>query len=233
MEPHAEATDPEAPPLPPLWKRAVDTVFSPGAMAEAVAARPAWFMALLVGASLVALQTFLVPAEIWEAQFRQNMLNQQQQMPEGFAMSGDMLRISGTIGGVLVWFVFSFLMAGVVTLIFAFFLGDEGRYTQYLSVMAHAWLIPAIAGLMLVPLRIAQGNPQLTLNLATFFYFLEPGYWKGVLTFLDLSQLWAWAVIAQGVHVIDRRRSFGSALTILLVLLLLMALAFGRFMPTT
>lgn len=233
MEPYPEATDPEAPPLPPFWKRAVDTVFSPGVMAEAVAARPAWFMALLVGASLVALQTFLVPAEIWEAQFRQNMLNQQQQMPEGFAMSGDLLRISGTIGGVLVWFVFSFLMAGVVTLIFAFFLGDEGRYTQYLSVMAHAWLIPAIAGLMLVPLRIAQGNPQLTLNLATFFYFLEPGYWKGVLTFLDLSQLWAWAVIAQGVHAIDRRRSFGSALTILLVLLLLMALAFGRFMPTT
>lgn len=239
MEPTDVSTDPgasaeaESPTLPPFWKRALDTFFSPGVMAEAVATRPTWLVPLLVGGLLVALQTYLIPADVWEAAFRQNMLAQGRDMPEGFAMSGNVLRISSVIGGALAWFVMTFLLAGIVTLIFAFFLGDEGRYRQYLSVMAHAWLIPASLGLLLVPLRIAQGNPQLNLSLATFLYFLEPGYLKGVLTVLDLTQLWGWAVVAQGVHTIDRRRSFGSAFAVLFGIVLVIALVMGRFIPTT
>ncbi len=217
----------------PLWRRIVDTFFSPGRMAEAVAARPTWAMALLIGGVLIALQTALIPVEIWESAMRAQLLSQGRELPEGFAMSGNLLRLSGLIGGILAWFVVTFILSGLVTLIFAFILGDEGRYTQYLAAMAHAWMIPAVIGLCLVPLRIAQEDPQLNLSLANFFFFLEPGYLKGVLKFLDLSQLWAWAVLAQGAHAVDPRRSYGSALTVLLGIFLCMALIFGRFIPVT
>lgn len=232
MESNEPDAEPQAPALPPFWKRFVDTFFSPGAMSEAVAARPAWVVPLVVGGALLALQTFLIPPEIWEASFRQQMLESGRQMPDGFSMSGNLMRISGLVGGVVFWFLYSFLMAGVVTLIFAFILGDEGRFVQYLAIMAHAWLVPATLGLFMVPLRIAQENPQLNLSLVNFFYFLDDGYLRGVLTFMDLSQLWAWAIVAWGASIIDRRRGFGGALAIVMGMMLVLALIFGRFIPT-
>ena len=120
--------------------------------------------------------------------------------------------------------------AGVLTGIFAFVLGDEGSYRQYLAVTAHSFFIPALVGLLIIPLKIATQDPQLTLNLGSFFFFLPSGYWLGVLTAMDLTQIWSSLVIAQGTHCIDRRRSFRSAVVILLSLMLAMALIVGRFM---
>jgi hypothetical protein len=116
-------------------------------------------------------------------------------------------------------------------LIFAFVLGDEGRYTQYLSVLSHAWLIPAIVGFALLPLKISQENPQFTLNLGTFLFFLPKGYLLKVFTMLDLSQAWAWLIIAQGAHAIDPRRSFGSAAAILMALFVAIAMLFAIWVP--
>ena len=75
------------------------------------------------------------------------------------------MRISAVVAGPIMYCVMAFLFAGVATLVFSFILGDEGRYRQYLAVMSHAMLIPSFIGLLLVPLRIAEQNPQLTLNL--------------------------------------------------------------------
>ena len=123
----------------------------------------------------------------------------------------------------------TFLFAGVYNVVFAFVLGDEGSYKQYLAVVSHAWFIPALFALLLVPLKISSGDAQLTLNLGLFMPFLPEGYFQNLFRFLDLTQIWSVLVIAQGAHVIDRRRSFGSAAAILLVLLLLMAAVIARF----
>lgn len=230
-----DATQPPAPDttpkLPSFPRRFMDVFVSPGALAEALAKRPAWAVALVVGALLVVLQQMLIPVEVWEAAFRTSALERGQEMPEEFAMSGNLLRLGGLIGGVVFWFLFAFAMTGLVTLVFAFVLGDEGRYVQYLSVLSHAWLIPAVIGLLLLPLRISQQDPQLNLSVANFFFWMDGGYLYRVMRMLDLSQLWAWAVVAQGAHAIDPRRSFGSALGVLLVFSLIMALVFALFIP--
>lgn len=228
LEPRPEPQGP--PPLPSLPRRAVDAFLAPGRLAGALAARPAWVGALLLGALVVALQVWLIPLEIWEATFRQTMIERGQD-PSSMAVGGAVLRISGIVGGAVFWMVFAFALSGVMTVVFAFVLGDEGRYVQYLSALAHAWLIPAFVGLALVPLRIAQADPQLTLSLGTFFFFLPEGYLLRVLTLLDLSQLWALLVVAQGAHAIDPRRSFSSAAGILLLLNLVLALALAPFVP--
>ena len=62
----------------------------------------------------------------------------------------------------------AFVSAGVVTLIFSFLFGGQGRYHQYLSVVTHAMTISAFGGLLLVPLKISQGDPTVTLSLGTF-----------------------------------------------------------------
>jgi len=84
----------------------------------------------------------------------------------------------------------------------------------------------------LVPLRIETGDPQFTLSLGSFFFFLEPGYVLNVFRLLDLTQLWSSAVVALGVQQIDRRRSFGSAFAVLFLFTLAVALIIARFLPT-
>ncbi len=216
--------------LPAFPRRLLDVFFDPGRLTDALAERPAWATALFVGAVLVVLQVWLIPLEIWEASFRQMML-EQGQAAQATEVGGTILRVSGMVGGAVAWMLMTFAMAGLFTVVFAFVLGDEARYVQYLSVLSHAWLIPAVVGLTLVPLRIAQADPQLTLNVGTFFFFLPEGYLLDVLTFLDLSQLWALLVVARGAHAMDGRRSFGSAVAILLSLNLILALVLAPLVP--
>jgi hypothetical protein len=219
-------------PLPPFHIRVLQTFVAPGKLAETLAHTPAWALALVVGGLLIVAQTVLIPPEVWDAMFRETLLQQGREMPEGFDAGGTIMRVSAVVGGTIMYFVITFLFAGIVTLGFAFLLGDEGRYKQYLASLTHAWLIPGLVGLALVPLRISEQNPQLTLNLGTFFYFLPDGYLQKVFTMLDLSQIWAWLVVAQGAHAIDRRRSVGSAAAVLILISVVMAMIFALFVPT-
>jgi len=143
-----------------------------------------------------------------------------------------MIRIFSIVGSGLAFTIFSFFFAGVYTLIFAFILGDEGRYKQYLAISAHAAIIPALISLPLAPLRVASGDAQFSLNLASFLLFLPDSYFLNVLRMMDLTQIWSTLVVAQGARAIDPRRSFGSAAGILLGILLAVALVVARFLPT-
>jgi hypothetical protein len=222
----------DAPSLPSFPARVGQTFFSPGELATALAARPAFGAALALGAVLVLLQGALIPAEVWEAMFRETLVQRGQEMPEGMTGGGAaIMRISAMVAGPVMYCLMTFLFAGVVTLILAFVMGDDGKYRQYLAVLAHAWIISSFVGLLLVPLRITEQNPQLTLNLGTFLFFLPEGYLRNVVNLLDLSQFWAWFVVALGAAAIDKRRSVGSALTVLIGISVVVALIFGFFVP--
>lgn len=221
----AEAGDASG--LRPFPMRVVQTFFSPAELVETLTRHPAWIAAVILGAVLVIGQTLLIPAEVWDAVFRETVLRQGREMPAGFAAGGTVMRVTTLTLGTIGYFLITFLFAGIVTLIFAFIMGDEGRYRQYLAVTGHAWLIPALIGFVLLPLKISQGNPQLTLNLGSFLFFLPEGYLSRVATMLDLSQAWAWLVVAQGAHAIDRGRSFASAAAILMVVFVIMAMLFA------
>lgn len=230
--PDNDVPGPDAgPPLPSFPTRVIQTFFSPGDLTAALAKNPAWAAALVLGAILVIGQTALIPADVWNAMFRETMLRQGREMPAGFGAAGTFMRVSAVIGGGIGYFLMTLLFAGLTTLIFAFILGDEGRFKQYLAVMAHAWLIPAVVGFALLPLKISQQNPQFTLNLGTFFFFVPEGYFLKVLTMLDLSQAWSWLILAQGAHAIAPRRSFASAATVLMVLFVAMAMLFAIWVP--
>lgn len=208
--------------------RVAQVFFSPGALTESLARNPAWAAAVLLGAVLVVAQIALIPPDVWDAMFREVMLRRGQAMPKGFNAGGTLMRVSTLGFGTLGYFLMTFLFAGLVTLVFAFVMGDEGRYGQYLAVVGHAWLIPTIVGLLLVPVKILQQDPQLTLNVGTFMYFLpEGGYLARAAKMLDLSQAWAWLVVAQGAHAIEPRRSFESGAIVLMVVFVIVAMLFA------
>ncbi len=218
--------------LPALPRRLLDTFFSPGKMAEAVARDPKWLGALVVSMVLVAVSTALIPPEMMAEVQRRAALARGATPPPMTERTLQFIRWLSIGGSAMAIAMISVLMSGIYTLIFVFVLGDEGRFKQYFGIFTHAMFIPTLLSLPLVPLRIQTGDPQFTLSLGSFLVFLEPGYLLNVFRFLDLVQLWSTAVIAFGAHAIDRRRSFGSALTIMMFVTLAFALIFANFLPT-
>jgi hypothetical protein len=221
----------ETEPTPPLARRLLDTFFSPTRMGQAVARDPRWIGALLVALALIALSSALLPVELMMEVQRRAALERGVTMPPMTDQTMTMIRVFSVIGAPVAVGIISFVFAGLYTFVFVFVLGDHGRYRQYLALTAHAAFIPSLLSLPLVPLRIQAGDPQFGLNLASFLFFLEPGYLLNVFRFMDLTQLWATAVTAWGVHEIDRRRSFGSAFAVLLGFVIAVALLFARFVP--
>jgi hypothetical protein len=224
----AEAEQADFPSLP---SRLFNVFLSPGRVMEAVAKHPVWAGALLVGALLVALQTALIPLELILATQRQAMLEAGRDMPEMPETLMNVMRFVTPILATIGVSLFTFISAGLYWLIFAFVLGDEGRYRQYLSVGAHALFVPAVIGLTLVPLKVMTEDPQATLNLGLFLFFVSDGYWADAFRLMDLTGLWSALIVAQGAHSIDPRRSFGSAAAIVIGITLAFALIFAIFQP--
>ncbi len=127
------------------------------------------------------------------------------------------------------WFVISAAMAGLLLLIFSFGLGDRGKYKQYLAVLAHAFLIAAVGGLAVLPLRISAQDASMMLSIGTLMPFLQEGYLARSLGFLDLFGLWAWAVVGIGIAALEPKRAVGGAIAIVMVIPIAMAFIFGIF----
>ena len=237
-ETNMEATAAEMPPedlhpLPPFHRRLMDVFFNPGRLARALKEHPAWGLAMLVGTLLVALQLGLIPGDVWSEVQRQAILRSGREMPEVPAAMQTFMRWSTPVFGTIAIPIMEFIFAGFVTLVFAFVMGDDGRYRQYLAILAHAWIIPGVVELLVLPLKIAQKNPQLTVSLGSFFVFLPEGYFLRVLNMMALSQIWAWLVVAAGVHAIDPKRKYATAATVLIGLNLAMAMIIAIFTPAT
>jgi hypothetical protein len=212
--------DPKA--VAPIWARWFQVLVAPGRLFVALRERPLWLTAMLLGAALAAASTGLIPAEIWNEMIRRQLLESGAAIPEQLALGGTTLRISTAIAAAVSWVVWSFVVAGFVTVTFGMILGDDGRYRQYLAVTTHALLIAALGGILTVPLRILREDPRVTLNLGLFLP-LEPGYLLNFFTMLDLFLLWTYVTIAIGAHEIDRRRSLGSATVVMLGFAVVMA----------
>jgi len=226
-----EAAEAERPEFPSLLNRLLNVFLSPGRVLETVARHPVWVGALVVGVVLVALQTALIPFDLIMAAQRQAVLESGRDMPEMPETLMNVMRFVTPVIATIGVSLFTFISAGLYWLIFAFVLGDEGRYRQYLAVGAHALFVPAVIGLTLVPLKIMTEDPQATLNLGLFLFFISDGYWADVFRLMDLTGIWSALIVAQGAHAIDPRRSFGSAAAITIGITLAFALMFAIFQP--
>jgi hypothetical protein len=216
--------------VPPLPNRLLQVFFSPGELFAALKENPVWFGAMAVCAVLLGVAMALIPTELWVEMSRANLIEAGQQVPSSIESTGPFIRISSIVAAVIVSPIMMFILAGIMTFVFTFLFGGEGSYKQFLAVVTHASVISSLGALLLVPLKLAQGDPALTLSIGTFFSFLGAGYWMNVLKMLDLFALWSYGVMAIGVTAVDPKRSFGFALAFFMAFALAFALAFGGLM---
>lgn len=206
------------PPKPAVPLRVLQTFVSPGALGDALRTHPAWFVTGLLGAVLVTVATAAIPVEVWTEFARAQAMAQGQAVPEG-GMAGNLFRIIGMSAAPVVWFLALLVFSAVLWFVFAFVLGDEGRYVQYLAALSHANLIGALGTLVVTPLKIARRDPQLTLSIGTYVEaFLDDGFLYFWLKGMDLFALWSWVALAVMVSRFDARRTTSSAVVVVLIL---------------
>ncbi|MDE3002027.1 MAG: hypothetical protein OXU33_02660 [Gemmatimonadota bacterium] len=208
--------------------RLINVFVSPGRLMGQLAEQPKWIGALVLTTAMTAATAWLIPAELIFETVRQQMIGQGVDVGEFGEDQLNALRYGRIPGAVIFTLLLQFGIAALYALIFTFILGDEGRYVQYLAAVSHGWFIPALIGVLLLPLVIHTQNLELRLTIDVFIAgFLEPGFVRNVAKLLDLTVIWSILVIAQGAHAIDRRRSFLSAATIMLTIFVLYAVVIG------
>jgi hypothetical protein len=218
------------PHLPSLPRRLLAVFLSPGELFERLSRDPAWAGALLLGAVLGAAAAVLVPTELYEVGIREQLLRAGRPVPDDLSTASNLARIAGSLVALVVGPIITALMAGVVAFIFTFVLGGQGSYRQHLAVVAHAFLVPAMSALALVPLKIQAADLQLRLSVGTFLPFLDEGWLSSALGWLDLFGLWGWVLVALGVSKIDPKRSWGSAAAVVLGLVVFVTMVVAVIM---
>ena len=201
-----------------LLNRLARLFYAPASVMEELKEEPRWLGALLLAALLVVISSALVPEELMRETMRLDAIRRGTEVPAGMESRIGLMRSVSLIATPVFWLVWNFFLAGVLTVTFAFLLGDEGTYRQYLSVVAHASFIGAVGAVLTTPLRIQAQDLYLTLSIGTFVQgFMAEGYWLRVLQMLDLFGLWAYGLMALGAAAIDKRRTWLSGFVAIMV----------------
>jgi len=216
----------EAPPLPPLLRRVVMVVVSPVELFRALRENPAVIGPLLLGAVLMGVAAALIPIELTQEVIRERLIEAGQDPGNAVGTIARVTWIFSIFGPLLFWPVMAIITAGLYALVFLFAFGYEGRFRQLLSVTAHALLVAALGALLVAPLRIMAGDPQLTLSIGSMLLFLEDGFLATFLGLMDLFNLWTYVLIGIGAAVVDGGRTHlhgvmvavGTAILITLVI---------------
>ena len=207
-----------------LLGRVIQTFFSPGRVMRDLSREPKTIGVLLLGGVLVGLANAAIPAEIWEQLVRSQLSAVGEEVPSDLATPVAIARWGASIGGMIFWPILGVLVASIYSLVFLAGLGYEGRYSQYLSVTAHALMIGAVGAVALTPLRILTEDVQLTLTVGAFVPILEEGLLARFLGCLDLLNLWVAALIGLGASIIDGKRHAGASILFALGTSVLVAL---------
>lgn len=200
--PDGEEAGPE---LPNLAVRVVQLFVAPGRLFDRLRERPAWLGAILLAVAAGAVTLWVIPEEIVREFFRsqipaeapQDAVQRQVDLQYRFRFIHPLLLVPLTI----------VLTAGVLLFVFNLLLGGEARFKQLFAATAHAFVIPALGGLALVPLKIQTGDFQRSLALHWLVPGMEEGFLYYLLQGMDFFALWGAVVLGIGVSRIYRHRT--------------------------
>jgi hypothetical protein len=231
LNPGAEGSATEPTEVSSTGARLVRVFVAPVRLFEELRAHPRTVGALALGVVLSAMATALIPLELWEAGLRDQLLASGSELPENLGTMARVTWVSTIFASVVAWPLFVLMTAGLYALVFLFGLGYEGSFRVTLSISAHALLVAAAGGLLLVPLRVLAGDASLTLSPALFLPFLGEGLARRLLELLEFFNLWAFFLVGVGSAVADGQRSVtrsgAAAVAVAALLALLLAAAAG------
>lgn len=203
--------------LPALPTRVVQLFVSPAKLFDGLRERPAWLGALGLLVVLGGVAAYLFPTELMEqAMLAQappdataEQLEQIEQMAQSTAWTKYLV--------VLFWPIAAAVIPGLLITIYNFALGGTASYRQLFASSAHALLIPAIGGLVTLPLILQTGDIQTALAL----HLLVPGIETDTFLFrllqgLNVFGLWCSVVLGVAVSRIYPERTAGNAVMVVL-----------------
>lgn len=200
------AAEPGEGDLPALPARAARVFVAPGRLFRRLRDDPVWAGALGLVVVLTVASVFFTPEQLLEEMFRSQMGPEatEADVEQALSFARPLSYVSAVLGPPIAIAAIGGFLYFVYTLV----LGGEGRFGQLFSVSAHAWLIPTVGGLALLPLMVATGDPEVRLALHLLVPGLDPdGYLHALLYGLNVFGLWTAGVLGVGVAAVYRRTS--------------------------
>jgi hypothetical protein len=211
-----------------LWPRVRDTFVAPARLAARLRKDAPWLDVLLISTAVAMIGVLGMPDEIFTESMRDAVSRRGEPVeitspPEDIARWGRAIAMLATLA---THPVTAFVLAGMLTLAFAILGGGRGTYREYLSLSAHALLIPALGSLVTLIIRLALPGAMPGGIADTL---LRPDETESLLVAtaatLDPFLLWMMVVLGVGVHVLDRRFTRFGAAAILVSAYFLLVLA--------
>jgi hypothetical protein len=233
-----QATVPETGGAPALSlpRRLLGVLFSPRPTFEAIVAHPKWLDVLALTTLVSALVTYaFISTDVGQQAFIDQQIQQREAWGQPITAEVEQqIRNSAPFlqyfvpGSILVAGpLFAVLIAAVLYGVFGAMLGGGGSFKQVLAVVAHAGVVPTVAGLGTTVLNYIQQSMTSRTNLSVFVQMLpEDSFIVRFLGMIDLVWIWYLIVLAIGVGVLYRRKpsSIGwTFLGIYLVIALIIA----------
>jgi hypothetical protein len=198
---------------------------SPGATFRDIAARPRWWIPVIL---MAIMSTVFLTAFGARIGFEQPTRQALEASPRAAQMTPAQLeraaQVGGTIlrvvqyGSLVIVFLSIFFPALVFKFVFDVILGADIGLQRMLGIVAYAWLPTLISGalsLLVLNLKSPEDfniNNPLAFNAGAFLSSDSSAWMKSLGASLDLFSFWIIILIAIGVSVAGRKISFGKAL---------------------
>jgi hypothetical protein len=202
---------------------------APGRLFRRLRDDPVWAGALAAVVALTVASVFFTPEQLLEEMFRSQMGPEATEADVEQALS--VARPVSYVFSVLGPPVSIAAVGGFLYFVYTLVLGGEGRFGQLFSVSTHAWLIPTVGGLALLPLMVATGDPEVRLALHLLVPGLDSdGYLHALLRGLNVFGLWTAVVLGIGVAAVYRRPSATAPAVFLITAYVVTKAAVALFM---
>ena len=206
----------------PLHRRVLQTFFSPRELFQSFGESPPWLGPLLLSVA-VAMVLVLAAPDVAFVEMSEGAVTRRGE-PVVITSSPEEIARFGRLYGLLVALVreplFAFAAAGALALVFSVFSEvphGEATYRQYLAITTHVFLIGALGSLVALGVAALRGGELEAVSPALLLPSPDPGsYLFRLLSSVDIFSVWALAVAALGVSLVNRRRSWASAAGVLI-----------------
>ena len=195
-----------------LLVRALKLFVSPGALFDELRENPRWIGALVLAIALTVLVTILIPGDVFMEYVRGQMARRRADIPQDALERGmQIARITRYLGPVVGTLIGAFLISGVLYLVFELGMGGEAGFRPVLASTSHALIIPAVGGLVTLPVIIRTGDLAASLSLDLLMPGIG-GYPGRLLHGMNFFGLWAAVVLGLAMAHIYRKRSPGGSI---------------------
>jgi hypothetical protein len=216
--------------------RLIGALLAPGKTFQSIAERPTWVVALVLFLVIILAVTIVTFQRVdLNEMMRQQMAERGQEMPPEMEQVGGFMTGCYIAAGLGFWIGLIFVGAAYFLLLNLAF-GGQLRYVTSLSVLIHALMPFAVAGLLSVPILLSretlsmeelQSGSVLPSSLAVFAPEEAGPRLIALLSSLDFFTLWTVVLLVIGYSLAARVSKTSAAVLVVVVWILLILLRVG------